>query len=99
MVLSLSPIPGTLQKRVRILISDRNRMASHLLAESLNRDPRFEVTCVVAGDEILPSAIAHKPDVAVVSAEFDSGTKTGLQIVRTLSSRQPSVEIVVLMDG
>src|SRR5260370_6953453 len=74
-------------------------MASHLLAESLNRDSRFEVACVVAGDEILSSALAHKPDVAVVSAEFDGGTKTGLQIVRTLSSRQPKVEIVVLIDG
>jgi DNA-binding NarL/FixJ family response regulator len=99
MVLSPSFILNAPEKTVRILISDRNRMASHLLAESLNRDPRFEVTCVVAGDEILPSAIAHKPDVAVVSAEFDSGTKTGLQIVRSLSSRQPRVEIVVLIDG
>src|SRR5882724_3902946 len=99
MVLPPSFILNAPEKTVRILISDRNRMASHLLAESLNRDPRFEVTCVVAGDEILPSAIAHKPDVAVVSAEFDSGTKTGLQIVRSLSSRQARVEIVVLIDG
>ncbi len=99
MVLSPSFILNAPEKVIRILISDRNRMASHLLAESLNRDSRFEVACVVAGDEILPSALAHKPDVAVVSAEFDGGTKTGLQIVRTLSSRQPKVEIVVLIDG
>ena len=81
--------------RVRILIADRNRMASHLLAESLSRDPFFEVASVATADEVLSSAMANKPDVAVISAEFDGGTKTGLQIVRTLSSRQPKIEIVV----
>jgi two-component system nitrate/nitrite response regulator NarL len=99
MVSSLSTILSTPEKRVRILISDRNRMASHLLAESLSRDPYFEVTCVAAGDEVLSSALAHKPDLAVISAEFDGGTKTGLQVVRALSSRQPRIEIVVLIDG
>ena len=49
MALSPSPIFNTPQKRVRILISDRNRMASHLLAESLDRDPQFEVAAVATG--------------------------------------------------
>jgi DNA-binding NarL/FixJ family response regulator len=99
MVLSPSPILSTPEKRVRILISDRNRMASHLLAESLSRDPHLEVTCVAAADEVLSSTLAHKPEVAVISAEFDGGTKTGLQIVRALSLRNPKIEIVVLIDG
>jgi two-component system nitrate/nitrite response regulator NarL len=99
MALSLSPILSAPEKRLRILISDRNRMASHLLAESLDREPFFEVTGAAAGDEVLSSALASKPDVAVISAEFDGGTKTGLQIVRALSSRQPKIEIVVLIDG
>ncbi len=99
MVLSPSAILSTPERRVRILISDRNRMASHLLAESLSRDPYFEVTCVTAGDEVISSAVAHKPDLAVISAEFDGGAKTGLQIVRALSSRQPRIEIVALIDG
>jgi two-component system nitrate/nitrite response regulator NarL len=104
MVLSPSLMPSSVplstpEKRIRILISDRNRMASHLLAESLSRDPDIEVACVAAGDEVLSSALTHKPDLAVVSAEFDGGSKTGLQIVRTLSSRQPKTEIVVLIDG
>jgi two-component system, NarL family, nitrate/nitrite response regulator NarL len=99
MVLSPSAIFSTSEKHVRILISERNRMASHLLADSLSRDPGFEVACVAAGDEVISSALAHKPDVAVISAEFDGAAKTGLQIVRTLSSRQPRIEIVVLIDG
>ena len=99
MVLSPSASLSTPEKRVRILISDRNRMASHLLAQSLSRDPYFEVTCVAAADEVLSSALAHKPDLAVISAEFDAGTKTGLQIVRSLSTRQPKIEIVTLIDG
>ncbi len=93
-----SPILNTSEKRVRILISDRNRMASHLLAESLNRDPQFEVTGVAVADEVLPAALSHKPDVAVISAEFDGGSKTGLQIVRALGSRQPNIEKIVLID-
>jgi two-component system nitrate/nitrite response regulator NarL len=99
MALTISPILSAPEKRVRILIADRNRMASHLLAESLSRDPFFEVASVATADEVLSSAMANKPDVAVISAEFDGGTKTGLQIVRTLSSRQPKIEIVVLIDG
>ena len=74
-------------------------MASHLLAESLRCDPYFDVTCVSAGDEVLPSALAHKPDLAVISTEFDGGTKTGLQIARALNSRLPKIEIVALIDG
>jgi two-component system nitrate/nitrite response regulator NarL len=103
MVSSSSPILSTpdpeKDKCIRILIADRNRMASHLLAESLNRDPHLEVTCVAAADEVLSSALTHKPDVAVISAEFDGGTKTGLQIVRALNLRNPKIDIVVLIDG
>jgi len=98
MALSSSPIFNALQKRVRILISDRNRMASHLLAESLDRDPQFEVAAIATVDDVLSLAQSHKPDVAVISAEFDNGTKTGLQIVRALNSRQPNIETVVLVD-
>ena len=34
---------STPTRAIRILIADRNRMGSQLLAESLARDPRFEI--------------------------------------------------------
>jgi hypothetical protein len=57
---------------VRILIADRNCMASQLLAERLDRDSRFEAVGVAfaAGTTNILNAIsARKPDVAVVFAD------------------------------
>ena len=64
-------------------------MGSQLLAESLGRDPRFEISGVVAAAEILSLAGSIKADVAVISLDSDSATKKGLQVARTLSSASP----------
>ncbi len=95
---SYSPPISESSKRIRILVADRNQMTSQLLAESLGRDPRFEITGVAAAEKILLLVPLHKADVAVISAEFDSVTKKGLQITRTLHKRYPYVRIVVLLD-
>jgi two-component system, NarL family, nitrate/nitrite response regulator NarL len=90
---SLSPVQS-----IRILIADRNRMGNQLLAESLGRDPRFEVVAAAAPKEILSVVTNLQPDLALISADFDGATKKGLQIARTLSSRNPSVGIVILLE-
>jgi len=73
-------------------------MASQLLAESLERDPRYQVVAMPPVNELLSVATLRKPDVAVIS--FNLGTSSGkaLQIVRTLNMRLPNVRIVVLLD-
>lgn len=73
-------------------------MGSQLLAESLGRNPRFEITGVAAAEDILSLAGSRKADVAVISLDSDSARKKGLQVTRTLNARQPDVRIVVLLD-
>jgi two-component system nitrate/nitrite response regulator NarL len=95
---SNSPQPA---QPVRILIADRNCMASQLLAERLDRDSRFEAAGVAfaAGTtDILNVVSARKPDVAVISADFDGGAKKGLQVARALSTHGSPVHIVILLE-
>ena len=73
-------------------------MASQLLAESLERDSRFEVVAVPPAAELLSVATSRQPDVAVISADFVSSTRTGLQIARAFTTHLPSIRIVILLD-
>jgi DNA-binding NarL/FixJ family response regulator len=73
-------------------------MGSQLLAESLGRDPRFEISGVVAAAGILSLAGSIKADVAVISLDPDGATKTGLQVARTLGVRHPDLRIVALLE-
>src|SRR5580692_5075968 len=93
------PSPRALPAQAtRILIADRNRMGNQLLAESLGRDPRFEIVAAAAPADILSNVATLKPDLAVISADFDGGAKKGLQVARTLSRRDPSVRIAILLE-
>ena len=83
---------------IRILIADRNRMGNQLLAESLGRDPRFEIVAVSAPADILSTVLTLQPHLAVISADFDGAAKKGLQVARTLTRRDPSIRIVILLE-
>jgi two-component system nitrate/nitrite response regulator NarL len=84
---------------LRVLIADRNRMSSQLLAESLGRDPHFEVAAVAPATDILSVSARGKADVAVISAELDSGPRKGMHVARCLSGRSAHVSIVILLDA
>ena len=76
-------------------------MGSQLLAESLDRDSRFEavvLTATAATTDILSEVKARKPTVALISADFESGTKKGLQVARALNAHDRMVHIVVLLE-
>jgi DNA-binding NarL/FixJ family response regulator len=90
---SLPPTHG-----IRILVADRNRMESQLLAESLARDPRFEVVAVATAAEVFSIVTTRQPRVALISADLDSGAKKGFQITRNLHTRHPSIHIVMLLE-
>jgi hypothetical protein len=62
-------------KKIRILVADRNPMGSQLLAESLGRNPRFEITCVAAADKVLPLVSLHKSDIAVIGHPIEAYLK------------------------
>ena len=73
-------------------------MGSQLLAESLGRNPRFEIAGIAATAELPSMAGSCKADVAVISVDSDSAAGKGLQVARTLSARQPDVRLVVLLE-
>jgi len=83
---------------IRILVADRNCMASQLLAESLARDPRFEAVAVATAADVFSVVTTRQPRVALISADLDSGAKKGFQIARNLHSRHPSIQIVMLLE-
>ncbi len=89
---------STPAQAIRVLIADRNRMGNQLLAESLGRDPRFEIVSTAAPADILSTVTKLQPHLAVISADFDGAPKKGLQVARTLKSRNPSVSIVILLE-
>ena len=73
-------------------------MGSQLLAESLGRDPRFEIAGIAATAELSSLERSCKADVAVISADADSATARALQVTRTLNTRQPDIRLVVLLE-
>jgi two-component system, NarL family, nitrate/nitrite response regulator NarL len=83
---------------IRVLIADRNRMSSQLLAGSLAQDPRFEVVVATTPAEILSLSAARKSNVAVISADLESVARKGLPIARSLSARHPKINIVILLE-
>src|ERR1700687_105499 len=90
---------STPTQTIRILIADRNRIGNQLLSESLGRDPRFEIVAAATPAEGLSVVTNLQPDLALISADFEDTAKKGLQVARTLKSRNPSVGIVILLEG
>jgi len=89
---------STLTQAIRVLIADRNRMSNQLLAESLGRDPRFEIVALASHVDILSIVTTLQPHLALISADFDCAAKKGLQVARSLNGRHPSVRIVILLE-
>jgi two-component system, NarL family, nitrate/nitrite response regulator NarL len=99
MALSSASRPLHLKPGIRISICDRNRLNSQLLADSLDRNPQFEIADVTGPEGIVSSAFAHKPDLIVLSADFDTGKRKGFQLARSLNTHQPDILIVMLVDA
>lgn len=91
--------PRNPTRSVRISICDRNRLNSQLLAESLDRNPEFEIAAVTGPEEVLSSALLRKPDLIVLSADFDGAKGKGFQLARSLSGHQPEIFVVILVDA
>src|SRR5438128_9802981 len=84
-------------QQIRVLIAERSRMASQLLAESLERDSRFQVVAVAPAAELFSVATNRKPDVAVISADFVSTARNGLQIARALTTHLPIISLATVL--
>src|SRR5713226_8860208 len=98
MTLSQFSHNSTPTQAIRVLIADRNRMSNQLLAESLGRDPRFEIVALATPVDILSIVTTLQPHLALISTDFDCAAKKGLQVARSLNGRHPSVRIVILLE-
>jgi two-component system, NarL family, nitrate/nitrite response regulator NarL len=83
---------------IRLLVADHSRMGSQLLAESLARDPRFEIVAVASSADVLSIVTTRQPQVALISADLDAEAKKGLRVARNLHSRHPAIKIVMLLE-
>lgn len=91
------PDPGR-DEPTWVLVIDRNRMSSQLLADSLARDERFNPTVVALPTEALAVSAAHDRGVVVISADLDSGRGQGIELARALNRRHPQLGILILLD-
>jgi two-component system, NarL family, nitrate/nitrite response regulator NarL len=73
-------------------------MASQLLANTLARDPRYEIVSVASSDDLFSMLTTRPPHLALISADLDSEAKKGFQVARNLHGRHPAIQIVMLLE-
>jgi two-component system nitrate/nitrite response regulator NarL len=84
---------------VRVLVADRARMNSQLLAHALARDPNFQVTEAEPSETAILAAVGtENPDVVLLSSTLENSSTHGSQVARRLRAVYPHVRIVMLLD-
>jgi len=94
-----APSNQTQDHSIQVLIADRNRMSSQLLAESLSQDRRFKITVATSVAEIISMSAASRLDLVVISADLESVPRKGLYAARTISNSHPHINIVILVEA
>jgi hypothetical protein len=80
-----SPISEPTQG-IRLLVADRNHMGSQLLAESLARDPRFEIVAIASAADVFSIVTTRRSHVALISADLDLRQKRGFKSLETFTA-------------
>lgn len=79
----------------RILLAEDQAMLRTALATLLGAEPDLQVVAQVGrGDEIVPAALEHRPDVALLDIDLPGGS--GLDALPDLRERVPECAVVVL---
>ena len=81
----------------RVLIADRDSISSHLLADSLVRNRKYDASAVSATDLLL-SLAGGDTDLVVIGAELSSGQQSGFDLADTISRTYPEIVIVLLLN-
>jgi two-component system nitrate/nitrite response regulator NarL len=85
---------------IRVLVADKTRMNTQLLAHSLAHDSRF---LVIEAESTTGSILAlmdsEKPDVVLLSAILEGNPALGFKVVRQLRALHPDRHIVMLLDA
>ena len=80
---------------IRLLIADDQELIRSAFAVLLGLQPDFEVVATVArGDEVVPAAVAHRPDVALLDIEM--GGIDGLAAAAVLRQEVPECRALIL---
>ena len=80
---------------IRILIAEDQGMVRGALASLLGLEPDLEVVAQVArGDEVVPTALRDRPDVALLDIEMPGAT--GLEAAASLRRALPSCRVLIL---
>lgn len=80
---------------IRVLLAEDQDMVRGALAALLSREPDIEVIAEVArGDEVVGTACAVQPDIALLDIEMPGGD--GLAAAQALRTALPSCHVVIL---
>jgi two-component system response regulator DesR len=80
---------------IRLLLADDQELIRSAFAALLALEDDFEVVASVArGDEVVPAAIEHRPDVALIDIEMDG--LDGLAAAGVLSEEVPDCRALIL---
>ncbi len=80
---------------IRVLLAEDQAMVRGALAALLSLEADITVVAEAArGDEVLPTALATQPDVALLDIEMPGGD--GLSAAHALRERLPSCQVVIL---
>lgn len=80
---------------IRVMLAEDQAMVRGALAALLSLEPDIEVVAEVArGDEIVPAALAARPDVALLDIELPGGD--GLTAAATLREALPDCRVVMV---
>lgn len=80
---------------IRVMLAEDMHMVRGALVALLNLEPDIEVVAdVVSGDEVLPTAQQHRPDVAVL--DIDLPGKDGLTAAAEIHEHLPDTRTLML---
>ena len=80
---------------IRVLLAEDQWMMRGALALLLNLEPDIEVVAEVgAGTEVVPAALEHRPDIALLDIEMPG--RSGLDAAADLRTALPSCRVLIL---
>lgn len=80
---------------IRVLLAEDQALLRGALAALLRLEDDFEVVAEVArGDAVLPAALEHRPDVALLDIEMPGGD--GLSAAAALREQLPACRVVIV---
>jgi two-component system, NarL family, response regulator DesR len=83
------------QRVIRVLLAEDVAVVRQTLVSLLNLEPDIEVVAALAtGDQIIPGALEHRPDVALL--DIDLPGTSGLTAAAGLARMLPGCQVMIL---